>query len=164
MRARQGRKIGYFMSLIRRRWSQKITYCAGLMQLLICQRFVVNLHRVTEDFEAAAARVESDLGLTDQPRALVLHEKEGVDGKTRRHAHAVWSRIDTENMKAVQLSHDRLKLRQISRELYLEHGWKMPRGLINTEEKSMKNFTHAEWEQAKRSGEQSSQLNTLGKR
>ena len=106
----------------------------------------------TEEFEAAAGRIESALGLSGQPRALVFHEKEGADGQTRRHAHAVWSRIDTDAMKAVQLSHDRTKLRQISRDLYIEHGWKMPRGLIKKGEKSMKNFTHAEWEQAKRAG------------
>ncbi|TCS60272.1 hypothetical protein EDD52_11592 [Primorskyibacter sedentarius] len=51
-----------------------------------------------EDFEAAIARIENRLGLEGQPRAIVFHEKEG-----RRHAHAVWSRIDGEEMKAINL-------------------------------------------------------------
>ena len=34
----------------------------------------------TEDFEWAVAQAEEKLGLTDQPRAMVFHEKEG-----RRH-------------------------------------------------------------------------------
>ncbi len=99
------------------------------------------------DFEAAIARVEEQLGLSAQPRAIVFHEKEG-----RRHAHAVWSRIDMEKMKAVQMSFDHEKLKSLSRELFLEHGWKIPRGLVNSEERNPKNFTHAEWQQAKRIG------------
>ncbi|MEM9783050.1 MAG: hypothetical protein AAF899_11275 [Pseudomonadota bacterium] len=52
---------------------------------------------VTE-FEAAIDRVEKTLGFVSQPQAIVFHEKEG-----RRHARVVWSRIDTENMKAISL-------------------------------------------------------------
>ena len=43
----------------------------------------------TEDFERAINEAEERLGLSGQPRAIVFHEKEG-----RRHAHAIWSRID----------------------------------------------------------------------
>ena len=53
-----------------------------------------------EEFEAAIQQVETKLGLDDQPRAVVFHEKNG-----RRHAHVVWSRIDTEAMKAINLPH-----------------------------------------------------------
>jgi hypothetical protein len=98
-----------------------------------------------DDFEAAIERVEAKLGLTGQPRAIVFHEKEG-----RRHAHAVWSRIDTEDMKAVQLSHSKLKLMDVSRELHIEHDWKMPRGLVERSERDPRNFTLEEWQQAKR--------------
>lgn len=101
----------------------------------------------TEDFVSAIENVEESLGLSGQPRAIVFHEKEG-----RRHAHAIWSRIDTEEMKAVQLSFTHRKLQSISRELYLEHGWKMPPGLVNNEERNPKNFTLEEWQQAKRIG------------
>lgn len=73
-----------------------------------CKQFLFSLSlnppqdaRVTvADFEKAIERIEDKLGLSGQPRAIVLHEKEG-----RRHAHAVWSRIDTSQMKAIQLSH-----------------------------------------------------------
>lgn len=98
-----------------------------------------------EAFEDAIEAVEQKLGLTGQPRAVVFHEKEG-----RRHAHVVWSRIDIDRMKAINLPHFKLKLRDVSRELYLDHGWKMPRGLVNSQERDPRNFTRAEWEQAKR--------------
>lgn len=98
-----------------------------------------------EEFEAAIQQVEAKLGLDDQPRAVVFHEKNG-----RRHAHMVWSRIDTEAMRAINLPHFKLKLRDVSRELYLEHGWAIPRGLVNSRERDPKNFTRDEWEQAKR--------------
>lgn len=97
------------------------------------------------DFLSAIEEAEKRLNLTDQPRAIVFHEKEG-----RRHAHAVWSRIDIEQMKAVQMSYDHTQLMELSRELYLEHGWKMPRGLAKQSERDPNNFTFAEWQQAKR--------------
>ena len=106
----------------------------------------------TQVFENAVDRVEEKLGLEGQPRTIVFHEKYGDDGKLRRHAHAVWCRIDTENMKAVQLSFTHNKLQEIARELYIEHDWQMPRGFINKEERNPRNFTLAEWQQAKRAG------------
>ncbi len=101
----------------------------------------------TKDFEEAIGRVEQELGLTGQPRAIVFHEKQG-----RRHCHAVWSRIDTEAMKAIHLSHTKLKLMDISRDLYRHHGWTMPKGFIRGAERDPNNFTLAEWQQAKRIG------------
>lgn len=98
----------------------------------------------------AVERAEKRLGLDDQPRAIVFHEKRGADGQVRRHAHAVWCRIDTEKMKAVQMSHDRPKLQSLARELYLEHGWQMPRGFVRHEERNPRNYSLAEWQQAKR--------------
>ena len=106
----------------------------------------------TTDFEAAIDRAEAKLGLTGQPRAVVFHEKEGPGGM-RRHAHAVWSRIDADEMKAVQMSHSHHKLMDVSRELYLEHGWKMPRGLMNQNHRDPLNFTLEEWQQSKRAGQ-----------
>ena len=101
----------------------------------------------TAVFEDAIRRAEEKLGLTDQPRAIVFHEKEG-----RRHCHAVWSRIKTDTMTAVQLSHSKRKLMEVSRALFLEHGWELPAGLRNTKERDPRNFTLAEWQQAKRIG------------
>lgn len=82
-----------------------------------------------EAFLDAIDRAESRLGLSGQPRAVVFHEKRGGNGTLRRHAHAVWSRINVEEMKAVHLSKSHEKLQAVARELYLEHGWTMPRGL-----------------------------------
>lgn len=111
----------------------------------------------TADFEAAIDRVEAKLGLTGQPRAVVFHEKEGPGGM-RRHAHAVWSRIRADEMKAVQMSHSHRKLMDMSRELYLEHGWKMPRGLADQKNRDPRNFTLEEWQQAKRAGRDAKEM------
>lgn len=105
----------------------------------------------TEEFEAAIDQAEAKLGLTGQPRAVVFHEKEGPGGM-RRHAHAVWSRIRADEMKAVQMSHSHRKLMDVSRELYLEHGWKMPRGLADQTQRDPLNYSLEEWQQAKRAG------------
>jgi MobA/VirD2-like, nuclease domain len=98
-----------------------------------------------EVFEKAIADIENKMGLAGQPRVVVFHEKEG-----RRHAHCVWSRIDAQKMKAINLPHFKLKLRDISRQLYLDNDWQMPRGLVNSSERNPLNFTQAEWQQAKR--------------
>jgi hypothetical protein len=98
-------------------------------------------------FEDAIARAEERLGLSGQPRAIVFHEKHG-----RRHAHAVWSRIEAQHMKAVPLPYTKNKLRQLGKELFLEQGWELPRGYIDSRERDPKNFTLAEWQQAKRQG------------
>jgi len=101
-----------------------------------------------EAFEDAIERVEARLGLSGQLRAIVFHKKEG-----RRHCHTVWSRIESEEMKAVPLPFTKRKLQEIARELYLEHGWTMPRGLTVSQERDPRNFTLAEWQQAKRAGQ-----------
>lgn len=97
------------------------------------------------DFEKAADRIEKSLGLDGQARAIVFHEKEG-----RRHAHVVWSRIDGDKMRAINISHFKNKLRAISRELYLENNWELPNGLKPNSIKNPLNYTLAEWQQAKR--------------
>ncbi|XWN32120.1 MAG: relaxase/mobilization nuclease domain-containing protein [Devosia sp.] len=98
-----------------------------------------------EVFEKAIDEIEEKLGYAGHPRVVVFHEKEG-----RRHAHCVWSRIDVHRMRAVDPSFEKLKLRDKSRELYLEHGWVMPRGLMNSEERDPLNFSMAELQQARR--------------
>jgi hypothetical protein len=100
-----------------------------------------------EAFEHAIEQIEQKLGLENQPRAIVFHEKDG-----RRHAHAVWSRIDSERMRAINLPHYKMKLRDVSRKLYLEHGWEMPRGLQDRSLRDPLTFTRAEWQQANRAG------------
>jgi hypothetical protein len=63
-------------------------------------------------------------------------------------------------MKAIQLSHDHPKLKTLSRELFLEHGWTMPRGLVESKERNPRNFSLAEWQQAKRIGKDPRQIKT----
>lgn len=99
----------------------------------------------TAEFEAAIEQAEAKLGLGGQPRAVVFHEKEG-----RRHAHCVWSRIRVDEMKAVRMSHSHQKLMDVSRDLYREHGWKMPEGMADRAKRNPLNFTLEEWQQAKR--------------
>lgn len=107
-------------------------------------------------FENAIQRIEERNGLAGQPRAIVFHEKEG-----RRHAHAVWSRIDADTLTARNLPFFKMKLRDLSRDLYLENGWKMPRGLMNSREADPRNFTLAEWHQAKRAGRDARDLKSM---
>lgn len=99
----------------------------------------------TDVFEQTIARIEERMGLQDQPRVIVFHEKEG-----RRHAHCVWSRIDTTEMKAINLPFYKSKLMEISKEIYLEQDWKLPQGLIERGQSNPLNFTIAQWEHAKR--------------
>lgn len=66
-------------------------------------------------------RAETRLGLADQPRAVVCHVKDG-----REHFHVAWSRIDTQKMRAVQLSHDRPKLRAAVLEFARDKGLELP--------------------------------------
>ena len=103
-----------------------------------------------ETFVDAIQRAEERLGLQGQPRAIVFHEKIGWDGELRRHAHAVWCRIDAEAMKAVQMSFFKRKLNNLGRELFLEHGWTMPKGYVRSQDANPLNYTLAEWQQAKR--------------
>lgn len=120
-----------------------------------CKKFLFSLslnpppgHDVsTEAFEAAVDRAEAELGLTGQPRAIVFHEKQG-----RRHAHAVWSRIDADAMKAIPLPYSHMRLRGVSRELFIEHGFRMPRGLADSRERDPRNFSLEEYQQARRHG------------
>ena len=68
-------------------------------------------------------RTEQELGLTGQPRAIIFHIKDG-----REHCHVVWSRIDADNGRAVQIAFDRQKLMMVTREFAREHGLSLPDG------------------------------------
>lgn len=96
-------------------------------------------------FETAIEHIEQQLGFTEQPRAIVFHEKKG-----RRHAHVVWSRINAETMTAIDPYQDKLTLEQIARELFQEHQWPMPAGLKRREDSDPLAYSHAEYAQAKR--------------
>ncbi|WP_367715886.1 relaxase/mobilization nuclease domain-containing protein [Nitratireductor sp. GISD-1A_MAKvit] len=109
-----------------------------------------------EAFEQAISQIEEKLGLENQPRAVVFHEKDG-----RRHAHVVWSRIDPERMRALNMPHYKVKLRDVSQQLYRDHGWDMPRGLEDRSLRDPLNFSRAEWQQARRAGLDPKQLRAL---
>ena len=101
------------------------------------------------DFESAIGRIEQELGLQNQPRCIVFHEKEG-----RRHAHCVWSRIKNDNgLKAVHLPFFKRKLNTIAKDLFIEHGWKLPKGFEDKQSRDLRNFTLSEWQQAKRNNQ-----------
>ena len=104
-------------------------------------------------FEDTLRRIEEKLRLSGQPRVVVFHEKEG-----RRHAHCVWSRIDIDKMKAINMDHDRRKLNALSKTLYLEHGWKMPDGFKNKSRSNPLNFTRDQWQQAARIGRKAADI------
>ncbi|WP_299632589.1 relaxase/mobilization nuclease domain-containing protein [uncultured Roseobacter sp.] len=108
------------------------------------------------DFESAIEQVEHKLGLQDQARAIVFHEKEG-----RRHAHVVWSRIDVEEMKAINLPHFKMKLKDISKDLFLEHGWTLPEGFRDKSARDPMTFSREEWQQAKRAKQDPKELKAM---
>lgn len=99
----------------------------------------------TSDILAAIERAEQKLGLEDQARAIVFHEKNG-----RRHAHVVWSRIDVMEMKAINLPFYKTRLNDVSKDIFLEHGWRLPDGYRDRNNRDPRNFTLEEWQQAKR--------------
>ena len=115
-----------------------------------------------EEFKKVIGEIEQRLGLSDLPRAIVFHEKKGPQGH-RRHAHCVWSRIDVTRMRAINLSHFKRRLMDISRELYLEHGWEMPAGLQNHKDRNPLNYSHSEAGQAKRIKRKPEELKELFK-
>src|SRR6056297_224036 len=77
-----------------------------------------------EQYIEAVEAIESRLGLTDQPRAIVFHIKDG-----REHCHVVWSRIDGAEMKAIHMAHDRRKLCDMAVHLAEQYGHELPDGL-----------------------------------
>ena len=78
-----------------------MTKCRNYLYSLSVNPDPANGPMPRELYDDYIARVEESLGLFGQPRAVVFHEKTGRDGTLRRHAHAVWSRIDGQAMRAV---------------------------------------------------------------
>lgn len=88
-------------------------------------------------------RIEEKLGLSGQPRAVVFHTKHD-----RTHAHVVWSRINLEQEKAIQLSHDRPKLMDVTKEFARDHGLYLPDGYYKDgNEKSQQNSLYEQHQQ-----------------
>lgn len=99
----------------------------------------------TKIFDRAIEEIAKKNGLGNQPHIVVFHEKQG-----RRHAHCVWSRIDAEHLRAINLPFFKNKLMEIGKAIYLEQGWRLPEGHIDRSNSNPLNFTLAEWQQAKR--------------
>jgi hypothetical protein len=70
-----------------------------------------------QQWEKAIDRLEFELGLTGQPRAVVLHVKEG-----REHRHVVWSLTDVEHMRAIRMDHNYHAHERVARQLEREFG------------------------------------------
>ena len=98
-------------------------------------------------FESTAAQILERTGLQDQPHALIFHEKEA-----RRHAHLVVSRLDPANGRVIPLPFFKQKLFELSKEIYLQQGWDLPKGFIDKRERDPHAYDLATYQQAKREG------------
>lgn len=105
------------------------TKCTKFLYSLSLNPYQPNGRLTREQYLELLERTERSLKLVGQPRAVVFHEKRDKDGVLREHCHAVWSRIDTDKMKAVQMGHDRLKLRTVAQEFARDHGLELPDGM-----------------------------------
>ncbi len=118
-----------------------------------CQQFMFSLSLnppmgeevSTQEYEETIDHIGMELKLDGQPRMIVFHEKQG-----RIHAHAVWSRIDADEMKAINLPFFKRRLMEISRDMYLEKGWDLPDGFMSHEKRNPLNYSLEEYQLAKR--------------
>ncbi len=101
-----------------------------------------------EQWAKAVDRLEQELGLDDQPRAVVFHLKEG-----RAHVHVVWSRIDLDKMTAISDSHNFRRHEIVARELEREFGHARVQGVHverDGQPRPDRTPSHAEMQQAER--------------
>ncbi len=76
-----------------------------------------------EWYEEFLDQMEKDLGLENQPRAVVFHTK-----KNRDHCHAVFSRVIVDQGKAVHLAFDHDQLKMTAKRFAREKGLTLPAG------------------------------------
>jgi Relaxase/Mobilisation nuclease domain len=103
-----------------------------------------------EQREQAIDRLENELGLTGQPRVVVLHEK-----KDREHVHIVWSRIDLETLRTISDSHNYRKHEIVARELERAFGHERVQGAHierDGQPRPERTPSHKEHQQAERTG------------
>ena len=107
--------------------------------------------RLTDEQRTYAIdKLEAALGLTGQPRVVVVHEKEG-----REHCHIVWSRIDLDRMAAISDSNNYRKHEEVARALEKEFGHERVQGAHierDGKERPARTPSHAEMLQAERTG------------
>ena len=106
-----------------------------------------------DQWKIAVDRLEKELGLDGQPRAVVMHEKHG-----REHIHVVWQRTNIDTMTMVSdsynyVAHERASL-ALENEFGHEHvpGKHAKRDREKQPEFPREKINHAEWQQAERAG------------
>jgi hypothetical protein len=106
-----------------------------------------------EQWERAADVLAEKLGLSHQPRLVILHEKEG-----REHIHVVWQRTDTDTMTLVSDSWNYLAHEKASLALEEEFGHELVPGKHAKRDRDLQpdfpraKINHEEWQQAERLG------------
>jgi len=104
-----------------------------------------------EQWRRAVDVLERELGLDGQPRAVVLHEKQG-----RQHIHVVWQRTDIDTMTLVSDSRNYHAHERASLALENEFGHEIVPGKHAKRDDSQpapqSEINHAEWQQAERTG------------
>src|SRR5271156_7111479 len=103
-----------------------------------------------EQREQAIDRLEKELGLTGQPRVVVMHAK-----KDREHIHIVWSRIDLDTMRTISDSHNYRKHEIVARELERAFGHERVQGAHierDGQPRPERTPSHKEHQQAERTG------------
>ena len=70
-----------------------------------------------QGWQTTIEKAEKALGLQGQPRAVVSHLYEG-----KEHLHVVWSRVDVEQRKCIELPFSHRKLCQAAREIEIDLG------------------------------------------
>lgn len=111
--------------------------------------------RAEERIDAAQWRetittLETRLGLTGQPRVVVMHEKHG-----REHVHIVWSRINVARMCAIPDSHNYRAHEEVSREMERVFGHAHTQGAHHDRGETVRpdrTLSHKEQQQASRTG------------
>ena len=101
----------------------------------------------------AIDRLEAELGLTGQPRAVVVHEKKDRNLDDREHCHVVWLRVNAETMTAIRADHNFRKHEIVARELEREFGHERVQGAHIERDgvaRPARGPTHAEMQQAER--------------
>jgi hypothetical protein len=123
-----------------------------------------------DQFETAIAAVEKKMGLEDQQRVVLFHEKNG-----RRHCHVCWGMVQTvtktvqrnnetmevEQLAAIKLGMYKYKLKEVSRDLFLQFGLELPKGLQKNGRPDPLNYDRQTWQQCARLKEDPRDLKKL---
>ena len=120
----------------------------GLYETSLSPRNDENL--TPAQWEKAVDMLAEELGLTGQPRVVILHEKRG-----REHVHAVFQRTDVDEQKVISDSYNYPAHEQAARAIELEFGLEITQGVHTREkdeERPLADYSHDEAQQAQRSG------------